>query len=60
MVRPRKTPLIRSIGFDNPSDLTLAELRALSLNAVNDLPGFLAGVGWNNVSNSEYVRKWKT
>ena len=47
MVRPRKTPLIRSTGFDNPSDLTLAELRALSLNAVNDLPGFLAGVGWN-------------
>ena len=47
MVRTRKTPLIRSIGFNNPSDLTIPELRAISIQSSNDLPAFLTNVGWN-------------
>ena len=47
MVRPRKTPLVRSIGFNNPSDLSISELGALSIASTNDLPGFLAAIGWN-------------
>ena len=47
MGRHRKTPLIRSGGFSNPTDLSLIELRAISISSTNDIPNFLRVVNWN-------------
>ena len=48
MGRPKKgPPLIRSDHFSDPSDLTVDELRALSITSLTDLPTFLTPVSWN-------------
>ncbi len=48
MGRPKKDPpLIRSDLFSVPSDLSIDELRALSISSNADLPTFLTAVHWN-------------
>ena len=44
MGRPRKIQVIRSDDFSNPSELTVSELRALSISSANDIPNFLSCV----------------
>ena len=48
MGRPKKDPpLIRSDFFSTPSDLSIDELRALSISSNADLPTFLTSIHWN-------------
>ena len=48
MGRPKKgPPLIRSDYFTEESDLTVDELRAISISTLADIPTFLTAVNWN-------------
>ena len=48
MGRPKKgPPLIRIDHFSDLSDLTVDELRAISITSLTDLPTFLTPVSWN-------------
>ena len=48
MGRPKKDPpLIRSDYFTEESDLTIDELRAISISSLADIPTFLTAVNWN-------------
>ena len=48
MGRPKKgPPLIRSDYFTEESDLTVDELRSISVTSLSDIPTFLTAVNWN-------------
>ena len=50
----RKAPVIRSDDFSNPSDLSISELRAISIDAISDLPFLLQQVNWNKGAYSVF------